>query len=1218
MPLQDQVQLSFGGGANPTSAPHLLAEDEVASATNIDFGFERGAAHVRRGCAKQWAVATTGNVKSIYRKYNAALASSPFYVHCGNTVYRGVSGTFTAIGTATGDRIGITAYQSYAFIAPELGTLAIKDDGTNATDWIKQVPGAPTVTGTVGGGPVVTATYTVLEGTPTGTAGTMTGTVTATVNASTYRLEVDATPTTTNLSTHTDAFGTYTIGDLGYDVISIAFSDPAAVKRISRDYSVGGTAFANYWHTELDLTEAAGEDASVDAEALAAAQLTLGTSTDTTLTDDDRTRMLEEAQKHRQNLRTQIGWAPYTYSDWIVPRPKFEFVGAAQMASWANVQRVRVVVEATESITVNVKGWLVIGNDGYPLTDQDLGYAYWVTWAALDTAGNVLGESAPSPPSGRVKPFGAQVYLVSTHAPTGNHGITHRIFYRQGGYLQYPYAVSTQTLTTTALYDTVSDMQALSLNNRLKTANILPHAYFPNNIVCASEPFYDRLIVGHENYINWSLPGQPDSFLADSYTTVSHKGDEVYGLIPWANSLVVVNRDSVYEVRGNNFEGADADYELYRTGAKHGGGAPRTIIKTPYGIPLLNADGLYMYVPGQGVDVPLEWVMAKIGDAWKGASSTDPAVLKGNRVPGFNSGYLYDSCAAFYDNRLYLGVPTGTNTLPSTLFVLDFPSKQTWWYTYPFTFLSLFWDHADRALYAGSSDGVIMKLETGLNDQNTAGTAAAISWMVRTRQWTTPADTVLENLSIEYQGGNGTASGVYDGTTTVGTLGTLTSATRVWTTPALAGTVCSNAYFEINGTSSATRAAIHNIVWDAMVEPKRVSYFKTEHDLQGTDNEKLWDVHYADLEIFGTGNVLGTVFVDNTAVMTKTFVGPTSGRKIHENAYPSETYGHQSQTVYNAAAGIVFKHWQSRNAARPEPPRVNSWRTDIVSLEENRLAAADCDVNPYGTVLGTVYVDNTAVTTLTATGTKRQSYTWAAPADTYGRTVYTQYTGTAFKHYNTWYHLEPEPDRLATVQYGPVAFASDQNLKTWVAELNPLGSCTGTLFADGTAINTSVFTGSRHTAYNVGLDVDLSTYGTQAAIDLKVIYSGAALKHYKTDFEAEPKPFGKKTWLIRYTKLGGPSRLDIPRWFALDVEPSGTATVTSVWDVDGAAVTTNTLTFTRREWRDEIPFPPGGQGQLFQHRLWSSQNFKIWSSTLDMIRVGPKGVTRLSVSGRPT
>lgn len=810
---QSQVQMSFGNGPNPAGAPHLLADGEVASATNIDFSYEPGAAACRRGSAKTWTIDGANPVRKIYRRFTSSYATGPFYVHCGSAIYRGTSGTFTALMSGlSGSRADITSYQGQAFIAAEMGTNAIKNNGTSVTDWIKQAPAvAPGLTPNAFWYSLRPAngtwTWTVVEGSATGTksaTAVVLGAAGEGVLGTSSRLQVNfGSLVSTNLGTGSNfIYGTYSLGDYGVNSIRIGFSNPAAVTRITRDYSIGDTTFGNYWHHSYVI----GEKDTLDSIA--------------TEVTGHELLMSYLTRIDRANPRTaELGWAINAKYDIRTPQREFTFVGTGTTINWSNIQAARLIVEATDpAVVVTADSWAIQGGEPSSLDDTEVGYTYWETWATLDTSGNVLGESAPSPASIRTKISHGHFVVYETTTPTGSHGITHRLFYRQGGLTTAPYRVLSLPLATNMAADYMTDLTALSSGIPMESVNNLSRSQFPNNIVAISEPWYERIFVGHENIINWSLPGMPDCFPTDSVADVSQTGDGVQGFAVWPPGLVIVNRDSVYEMHGNTFEGGPetADWKLERTGSRHGNIAPATIIKTPAGIPLFDNDGIYIYVPGQGIDLPLDWVMDKIGDAWQGPGSTDPAASKGSRVPAINKSYSDRCCAAWHNNKLYFGAPTGVSTYCSTLFVMDFATKRVWWYTYPWYFTCLTWDGPNNALYAGTSDGYVMQLDTGSCDQNTAGADVVTTWSVKTRQWTTPSETVLENLSIEYQGGNAIVYGLYDATTTQ-SLGTLTNSGKTWTTPKLAGTICNNAAFLFSGIQTkGTQNVLYNLTWDAL------------------------------------------------------------------------------------------------------------------------------------------------------------------------------------------------------------------------------------------------------------------------------------------------------------------------------------------------------------------------------------------------------------------
>lgn len=1309
--------ITFHQGLDGNTTPDKLADGFVAAGSNIDFSIELGGARVRRGSV-QHATAVGGTVPllRIARHYtDQGVNASPFYVlsttsSAGVRLLRSTNGTATAFGTiatATGSNASfdIGFYKDWAYFV--YAEMRRKDDGTNTYEWANQSPGTAPTIGTVTLTPlVVCTTYSAAEGTPGG----LSGTATVTADSVTFRAQLNGTPIAADFDTN----GGAAIGDHGIHYIEVWLSDPARVKRISCDYSIGDANFTNFWHYELWAEDGDIFNAFPRAPVLIDAELT---SLGQVIDNDAKQLAISRARRYDRPTQSLIASARNTFHPWATPRTGFNLVGPAVTAGWSNIGKVRIVVEATAAIEVRVRNWQIFGQSTYPLTDVDVGYAFWETWARLDASNTIEWESGPSPASSRVKMQGMRATVAVNGTATGtSHGFTHRLVYGQGGKIPAPYRVGTLTGTGVGTFTHTTPDISVLIRNQPMTPN--QRGSVPTNCVAISEPFYDRLFVGTANRIIWSLPGSPDAFPTTSDLTISHKGDTVRRLLTGPNNLTIVNRDSVYELTGNLFEGRAADYLLQRTAAKRGSYGDKSCIKTDYGVLLVSQDGFFLYQPGAGVDRPIEWANARLRPMWLGGGASDPAALDGNRVPAINIVRLDRAVAAYNEGRIYIGVPTGANEDCSVLIVLDMVQQRCWYYTFPWLFSSIFWDRQDNRMFVGDVTGNLYRIETGLNDVLASGTATAIPYSIRSRSWTVPSDTILENISVEHRGAGGVVTGTYDGTNAV-TVDTLSGTNRTWSTPRLLGTVANNVFFQIAGNQQDALRTYYNIVYDALVEPVRILFYRTPYETNGYDGEKLWDVHFTDMEIVGTGTVLGTVFVDNTVVMTATYTGPPGGRQIFPTSYPLETFGDVTHTVYNGVIGTAttrFKLWKTTMAARPEPPRTNTWQTDYQSLDENICDGVDVDINPNGTVTQTIFVDQVAVRTNTITGTRRQSYTIAfrtvsISGELFGRTIHANYVGSAFKHYKTWWHLRPEPDRwnsfvsdresmeeaicdgvdadidclsntvLGTVMVDNVAintftytgatrqsytnaitnetygrtvwqvynassgvfkhyrtwwhkrpepdrwtnFVTDRQTmpadayaKTVVADMNPLGTCLGTVFANSANVGTMTFIGTQRAVFNWGFPNI-----TQGA-ELHVVYNaqgtGARFKHYNTSYETDSKPFLKNTWLLEYHKVGGASQLDHGRFFGMEVEaatPTGTTTITSVWDIDGTAFQTNTLTFTGRQWRDRIPLSPGGRGYLFQQRVSGATDFRVWNTTLDGIRVGVKGLSRFQIKGRP-
>lgn len=1221
-------QLSFGGGVNAQVPAHLLPEDTVQTATNIDFTIERGAARVRRG-SKQ-VISTPYLHYSIFKSYANNISNSVVYSNFQQTgtaagtygVLRGtVGGTYATIALATqiGDFVWFGKYKDFTYVSA-LGPGYIKDDGTNTTYWIPQSPPAPTITiNTATAVAVGNGTYTVPEGTIAGGTATVTSTGDATTFRSTFLFGGIGSPT--DYSTN----GTNTIGNAGIHYVDLAFSDPQQVYRISYDFAIGDSTFENYMHGEV-LPNLGDNILSAlpDVNQLIDSQL-VGTDTSTSLSQAQRAQIQSIIKDSFQTPVTNISQTANVFGGVGIARTNFNLVGPYDVTSgadpWSVVYAVRVIVESYQAGQITQLRTPVIKGDlGHALNDMNLGYTWWQTWATSDAQGNIVSESGPSAPSSSYKVQHANATVVNTNTATngssgGNtigHGITHVITYRQGGYTNDAYAVSTTSYGTNTFTDTVNDIQALSLNFPM-TRNLFSASSMPGDVAAiAPENWFDRMFISHDNIVQWSLPGRPSMFPKTSQAEISNSGDNVQGLVVWPPGLVIVNRDSVFEMYGSVFEGANTDFIIQRSGARKGCIPRRCIIKTPYGIPLVNYDGISMYIPGQGVDKNLDWVTEQIGDAWRGTGSGDPAALNGNRVPAINFGVIIGCGMAYNEGKLYFGAPTGTSSFINTVFVLDFTTKKCQWFDYGSNIQFMgcpYWDFLNNTMLVPASSG-IWAIETGTGDG--VGGTSAIAWTLKSRAWTSPQDAIMENLAIEYTGGTGTALAVYDGTST-GTLGTFSSSAKTYTIPTFGGTLRNNVYFQISGTTTSQPTSIYRMEWDAIEQPKEVTYYREDYSDGGYEGDKLWNVLYCNLGIpttvsTATVTLSAVTFVDNVVVMTNTITATGNRNKDQENrytfAFPVETYGRNVYTTYTSAN--VFKYWSSHYDAVNEPPRINYWKSDVQSLEEQICDAWDVDLAPNGTVLGTVFVDNTAVQTASFVGTglnKRQSFTATIPVETYGRTVFVEYTGTSFKHYKTWFHLRQEPDRW-TSYVTPRESAEESIWDAVDCDINPLGNTVlATTVLDGTALATATLTGTKRQSFTNALPNE--SYGRTAYVVYNVSGSTPAnaagaigtassyFKHYQTWFHKRPEP---DRW-TNYVSDRKSFKEHLWGDFACDINPLGNSVVVAQV-VDGTTAQTSTFTGSFRDrFVTSLPNDIYGKTVYAIYTVAGTGRFKWYSDT---------------------
>lgn len=1131
------TQESFGGALNAVVAPHVLQPTEVAAGTNVDFSLEWEGALARQGSIQYGSLGTAAPVYLLARNYGLSTGTwtdtgIPWYAASPTGVsYRyGPNSTlppstpFISINSGTGSFGGgatqqiipqATQYNGVVYLAN--GTSALKENGASDQLWLLPQAATPAVTfqpqfqnsppfvGFYG-----TETYTATEGTVTGTSTTTAFTSATTILTSAAsgagtRIVLVGTCSVTNWedpvafktldasynsgtgTVVTSGAGTYTMGGLidfhqgwpngdvtgasgswsgtstvtqtltlgsyGVDYILLSLPSQQNVVTIQRDLSVGDANFTNYWHYETTPDRIS--DATIDPISAILAQASIANTpfdNQSQIINANRGNLTHVNAPSNVNVSAIRRNASATsisnsISPWAVSRSDYSFIGALSNPDFSNIQAVRIIIEFNQSLqTAIVGGVVTYGGVGYCLNDQASGISYYQTYAVVEN-GNIVEEGAASVPSPPQKTqFSNAAIAVSDIPDTAATGITHRVFYRTGGFLQDAYRVGSAAITgqagTITLYDyALPDM--LIIGNPTLRRNLWSKWPSPTagtglpGVSALSLPWQQRIWIGVQNQLYWTYPGVPSQIQDNSQTTVGDLGDGISAIHPGQN-LIIVNQNSVYELAGSIFEGLSQNWTLSKTQARRGSAAPRTCINTPNGVVLFGYDGISMYRGGFGIDQDLDWVYARIGDLWKGTGTTDPALTK-HRIPPMNLNNIFNSVAAYKDEKLYLAVPTGSNTYADTMFILDFAHQRVWMYQYPFFITSLYWDRLKNRLFAGTSVGGIHQLEVGLTDALPNGTATGIPWSVTTREWTDPKDKILENLQAEVIG---TGTWLVDiNNTSTNTLGTFTQSAKGWSPISLQGSLGENIGYVLQGTQSGTQQGVYSLQWDSI----------------------------------------------------------------------------------------------------PQVPEVFFYQTD------------------------------------------------------------------------------------------PMAPPSKNYIKTWVADVNVLSSTTpvfGTLLMDGTAIQTATFS---QTIVGIAgrrkFEVGCPNITDGKSISVK--YSSTSpFRYYGTDYETEPKPFGKTTWLVTYKKAGGASQADMARFYAMDIEGPAVTSLTSTWIIDGTAFTTNTLTFGAtdagedagivRNYYDQIPFPPGGRGYLFQQQLTGAQPFWVWRASLDFDRIGVKGLSRVTQNGSPS
>ena len=886
------------------------------------------------------------------------------------TVFTAVEGTVTASSTST----------AFGTLALETVILSTCTSGTGSRIVITS-----TCTVTNWENPVVFVT------TPTGTSVTLSTTGTFTLGGGIdFHQGYPNGDTTGTYTAGATVTQTLTIGPYGVDYMLLGLANQQNVVSIQRDLSIGDATFTNYWHAETTagaivsaasdplsgfLTQQTGfQTLDVQNNAINNSRLFLPRLTPT---------VAQTGPQPLPNSRS-IGFTATAgisaVSGWAVPRTSYQFVGTIPNPDFRNIQAIRIIVEFNTTGQRLVTGGLATyGGEGWLLTDQVGGISYFQTYARVEN-GFIVNEGAPSPPSPpQLVQFG-NARLNAATTPSDPQ-ITHRVFYRTGGLLSDAYRVGSCTITsgTATIYDyNLPDLTII--NNPIMTRNLWSTWPDPSagtglpGVNVVSLPWQYRIFIGVGNQLYWTAPGRPSSIQTDVQTQVSDSGDSIAAIHPGQN-LTIVNQASVFEMSGTQFEGVGANWTLQRTGARRGSAAPKTCINTPYGILLFGYDGLSFYRQGFGLDQELPWVYEKIGDLWKGNGVNDPAFIKG-RIPALNPLMIFNACAAYKDDRVYLAVPTGSSTYANNMFVLDMARQKVWMYNYPWNITSLFWDRVANRLMAGTEAGSIQQLEVGLSDQQTNGTPVNTNWSVSTREWSMATDQLMENLQVENVG---TITWLADAdNTNTYTLGTTSAPSKAWSPSSLRGTVADNLNFIFQGTQFGAQQSIYALEWDAIPEAKKVTFYQTDPVAIPSENYvKTW---LADLNVYtgstNTATVTGSVLVDGTVVQTATFVSTPSNpdlarRKVYETGLPNVTYGKNVYAVYNSTT--PFRYYSTDWELEAKPFSKLTWLVTykkaggVTQADMGRFFAMDIEGQATNTLTSTWIIDGTAFSTNTLT-----------------------------------------------------------------------------------------------------------------------------------------------------------------------------------------------------------------------------------------------------------
>jgi hypothetical protein len=308
---------------------------------------------------------------------------------------------------------------------------------------------------------------------------------------------------------------------------------------------------------------------------------------------------------------------------------------------------------------------------------------------------SVAHESNPSPVSGDVT-LSSQALSVSSLVDSTDPQVTHKRIYRTlagGTTWLYDQEVAQGTLTAT------SSQADTALGTAVETDNDPPPeaswaAEFGGTVLLCRD-------ADNPHYLWYTKRFRPESVPTGNFLEIGNPDDPLQCAIPLAGLVGVFSRLTKYRVTGNATSGFVAEQALSRRGTP----APLAAIATEQGIAFVARDGIFL----TNLIAADQELSAKIAGLFFGEDI--------NGISRINWAAAETMSAAMWKGRLYMALPTGSNTSPDLLAVYSSQTRN--WYFYDHACRSLAVEEDLDDLVAGFADGITYILEDGASDAGT-------------------------------------------------------------------------------------------------------------------------------------------------------------------------------------------------------------------------------------------------------------------------------------------------------------------------------------------------------------------------------------------------------------------------------------------------------------------------------------------------------------------
>lgn len=338
------------------------------------------------------------------------------------------------------------------------------------------------------------------------------------------------------------------------------------------------------------------------------------------------------------------------------------------------------------------------------LSGTGLTGSFYYRYTYVRKSGSTLvAESNPSSASAVASPANQTVDVTWTASSDSQ--VTHVRLYRTlngGGASSNDYYYVTEVAIGTVTYaDSTADS---ALGALIEVDNDIPAITSMTGI--AGPGAFNCIFIASGNTVYYSKPGRPESFPALYYFTVGTPNDTIMALVDWAGLVYIFTKTAVYLVQGTD---PDTFFPV-KTMASRGLSARHAIQATEKGIIYLSYDGLYAFNGQAEICLTRD----KVDPLFRGETV--------NSISPVNIEQIAQCWLAYFNGRAFLGYPDSTYTTPNKVLVYDFDSFKFSIFDYNLQFNSVFVDIFNNRLLAGSTTGLLIRLETGEDDNGSAFT----------------------------------------------------------------------------------------------------------------------------------------------------------------------------------------------------------------------------------------------------------------------------------------------------------------------------------------------------------------------------------------------------------------------------------------------------------------------------------------------------------------